>query len=70
IPRNAIIGSVKDPKVFVVEGDRSVLKPIRIGSADDKQVEVLDGLKEGELVVTSGQINLDNNSIISIVNKK
>jgi len=33
-------------------------------------VEVLDGLKEGELVVTSGQINLDNNSIISIVNKK
>lgn len=70
IPRNAIIGSVKEPKVFVIEGDRSVIKPIRIGSADDKQVEVLDGLKEGELVVTSGQINLDNNSIISIVNKK
>jgi RND family efflux transporter MFP subunit len=70
IPRHTIIGSVKDPQVYIVEGNRAFLRAIRIGSADDKQVEVLDGLKEGELIVTSGQINLDNNTIITIVNAK
>jgi len=69
IPRHAIVGSIKDPRVYVVEGDKAFLRDIRIGIATDKEVEVLDGLKVGEWVVTSGQINLDNNSTVSIVNK-
>ncbi len=70
IPRQSIIGSIKEPKVYVVEGNKAILKDIRIGSADDRQVEVLSGLREGELIVTSGQINLDNNSMVTIVNNK
>jgi membrane fusion protein, multidrug efflux system len=70
IPRHSIIGSIKEPRVYVVEGNKAVLRNIRIGSADDNQVEVLEGLKEGDLIVTSGQINLDNNSSVSIVNNK
>jgi multidrug efflux pump subunit AcrA (membrane-fusion protein) len=54
----------------VVENNRSILRDIRIGSANDHEVEVLDGLKEGELVVISGQINLDNNVSVRIVNNK
>jgi hypothetical protein len=30
---------------------------------------VLDGLKPGEVIVISGQINLDNNALVTIVNK-
>jgi len=70
IPRQSIIGSIKEPRVYVVEGNKAVIKDIRIGSADDQQVEVLAGLKEGELIVTSGQINLDQNSLVTIVNNK
>jgi membrane fusion protein, multidrug efflux system len=70
IPRHAIVGSIKTPRIYVVENDRAILKEIRIGSANDREVEVLDGLKEGELVVTSGQINLDNNSLVKIVENK
>ncbi len=69
IPRHAIVGSIKDPRVYIVEGDKAFLRDIRIGIATDKEVEVLEGLKAGEWVVTSGQINLDNNSTVSIVNK-
>jgi len=69
IPRHAIVGSIKDPRVYVVEGDKALLRDIRIGTATDQEVEILEGLKAGELVVTSGQINLDNNSTVSIVNK-
>jgi len=69
IPRHAIVGSIKEPRVYIVEGDKAILRDIRIGVATDQKVEVLEGLKVGEWVVTSGQINLDNNSIVSIVNK-
>ena len=70
IPRSSIVGSIKTPKVYVVEHNRSVLRAIRIGSANDHEVEVLAGLKEGEFVVTSGQINLDDNTPVRVVNNK
>jgi RND family efflux transporter MFP subunit len=70
IPRRSIIGSIKDPRVYVAENNIAVLKRIRIGAADDKQVEVLEGLKAGDLIVTAGQINLDDKSPITIVNNK
>ena len=70
IPRNSIVGSIKAPKVYVVENNRSILRDIRIGSANDHEVEVLEGLKAGEIVVTSGQINLDNKVTVRIVNNK
>ena len=70
IPRNSIVGSIKTPKVYVVENDKSILRDIRIGSANDHDVEVMDGLKEGDILVTSGQINLDNGVAVRIVNNK
>ncbi len=68
IPRHSIIGSIKEPKIYVIEGNKAQLRSIRIGSADDKQVEVLEGLKEGDRIVTSGQINLDDNTLVTIIN--
>jgi membrane fusion protein, multidrug efflux system len=70
IPRHSIVGSIREPRVYVVENNRAILKDIRIGSATDQDVEVLEGLKAGEVVVTSGQINLDNGTPVTIVNKK
>jgi len=70
IPRHSIIGSIKEPMVFIIEGNRASLRSIRIGSADDQQVEVVEGLKEGDRIVTSGQINLDDNALVTIVNKQ
>lgn len=68
IPRHSITGSIKTPHVYVVEGGKAILRAIRIGKATDIDVEVLDGLKPGDKVVTSGQINLDDNSPVAIVN--
>jgi RND family efflux transporter MFP subunit len=70
IPRQAIVGSIKDPRVYVADGDIARLREIRIGSATDREVEVLGGLAEGDRVIVSGQINLDDNAKISIVTNK
>lgn len=37
--------------VFVVEGDRVRVVPVKLGICDDKYWEVVDGLREGQLVV-------------------
>lgn len=70
IPRHAIVGSIKEPRVYVVDGDRAVLKEIRIGAANDKELEVTEGLLQGDQVITSGQINLADQARIRIVNNQ
>lgn len=67
IPRNALTGSIKEPKVFVVIGDSVQLREIGVGEADDNLVEVTRGLEPGELVVVSGQMNLENGSAVTVV---
>ena len=69
IPRNALTGSIKEPKVFVVRGDTAYLKAISLGEVDDNLVEVILGLSPGEQVVVSGQINLEDGSAVTRVNQ-
>lgn len=40
--------------VFVVEGDHVKMVPIKRGLSDDNYVEIIEGLKEGEEVVSGG----------------
>jgi membrane fusion protein, multidrug efflux system len=68
IPRNAVVGSIKEPRVFIVSGDSVLLQDILLGHADDNQVEVIDGLNKGDRVVVSGQINLEHGTHVTIVN--
>lgn len=67
IPRNAFVGGVAGNQVFVVKDSVVSLVKIVSGRILGDQVEVLDGLKEGEIVVTSGQINLTNGSKVSTI---
>lgn len=67
IPRNAFVGSVSSNQVFVVENEIAILKKITAGRVFGDKVEVLDGLKNNDVVVTSGQINLSDNTKVSIV---
>ena len=68
IPRKAIAGSIKSPEVFIVKGDSVVLQSVNAVSLDDKHVIVKQGLNAGDVIVTSGQINLVNGSKITLNN--
>ncbi|MGE5499004.1 MAG: efflux RND transporter periplasmic adaptor subunit [Syntrophothermus sp.] len=68
IPREALTGSIKDSKVYLVKNDIAVLQPVTIGRQSGQMLEVLDGLKEGDIVVTSGQYNLSNNIKVVKIN--
>jgi membrane fusion protein, multidrug efflux system len=69
IPREAIIGSTQDAKVFIQKADSTVtLRSIATGRILDSSVEVLQGLTPNEWVVTTGQINLEEGKRIIVKN--
>lgn len=62
IPRDAIIGSIKNPYVFIVENEVAVIKYIKVGNDVGNFIQVIDGLKEGDKVVVKGKINIVDGS--------
>jgi len=66
IPREALIRSGRMDRVVLSLGDggyKSVL--VKTGIESDTDVEILDGLQDGDLVVTSGQFLIDSESSLT-----
>ncbi|MFZ4590070.1 MAG: efflux RND transporter periplasmic adaptor subunit [Ignavibacteria bacterium] len=66
VPRTALIGSIKDAKVFVIENNFARLRKIVVGSVFGDRMEVIEGLNVGETVVTNGQVNLRDSVEVTI----
>jgi RND family efflux transporter MFP subunit len=67
IPRASLVGSVKDAKVYLVEGESVKLVPVIVGSEIGTNLEIVSGLSEGQNIVINGQLNLVDGSKIKIV---
>lgn len=70
VPRSALVGDDKDASVFVVESDVAKRRKIKLGYADGGQVEVVDGIAEGEQVVTLGQAALRDGAKVQVINSE
>lgn len=66
IPREALTQQGKSTAVYVVTQGVAKRRTIRTGAETGGMVTVVSGLKAGDQVVTSGQINLKDNSDVSI----
>ncbi len=67
IPRQALVGSMLDASVYLVEDNHAIRKSITAGNRVGNNVSVLAGLQEGQQVITSGQINLEDGDEIKVV---
>ena len=67
LPRTAILGSIKNAQVYVVENGISHLRKVVLGSEYGTSVEILGGLQEGETVVVSGQNTLVDNVKVTVI---
>jgi len=67
IPREAILETGSEMSVFVVEGKQAVRRPITTGYEQDRMIEVLKGLNQGDQVVIKGQQLIKDGSAIRIV---
>lgn len=69
VPRTAFVGSVSSNEVYVLNKSKNTaeIRKVVSGRILGENVEVLEGLKEGETVITSGQINLTEGTPVSII---
>lgn len=69
VPRTSFVGSVSSNQVFVLDksNNTSKIRNVVTGRILGDNVEILEGLKEGETVITSGQINLLDGTAVSVV---
>lgn len=51
VPRQALLQTTEGDFVYAVNGQRFVLTPVKLGGANEKQVEVTDGLYAGDKIV-------------------
>lgn len=66
IPRSAIIESLQNPQVYIVNNGHAKIQKIEIDGEFGNMIAVRKGLNANDIVVTSGQINLKNGTKISI----
>ena len=66
IPRKAIVGSLKNPQVYVVRNGKAMLVSCAIGLTEKDVIEVRSGLQIKDKIVVRGQINLKNNKNVKI----
>ena len=60
---------MQNPQVYVIAADNTVQKQeVKVGTIIEEKVEILSGLNAGDIVVTSGQINLSEGKAVKIIN--
>jgi RND family efflux transporter MFP subunit len=67
IPREAVVGSIKDAHVYVIENNVAKLRKIETGLESDRDIEVTSGLNVGEQLVVTGGNNLKDGIEVNIV---
>jgi RND family efflux transporter MFP subunit len=69
IPRKALVGSSKNPQVYVIKNGKSILTSFNAGTSDGEFIEVVDGLSKSDQIIIKGQVNLQNNSNVKTTSK-
>ena len=66
VPLDAILDFGSDPSVFVVTDGVARKRSVRMGEVKGSEVELIEGLEPGDLVVVSGQEYLKDQQPVTI----
>lgn len=66
IPTEAIVPILKGKKVFIVKNGKAQEAMVTTGVRTDKKIQVIDGLKPGDSLITSGIIAIKANTPVKI----
>jgi len=67
IPKAAVMSEDETQTVFVVRDSLAYKKIIKTGYVNGRNIEVLEGLEDGEVVVTTGQGSLKDSAKVNVV---
>lgn len=66
IPLSAVIQTGDTPNVWVITNETVTLRPIKVGAFGDNKVQVLEGLQDGDIIVTAGVQKLHDGQKVRI----
>ncbi len=66
VPRNAVIDLDGKRGVFIPEGAVARFRVVRTGLQDADRVEILDGIEEGQRIVTTGSLALRDGDRVTV----
>ena len=65
IPAPALVREGEETAVFVAKGEKAERRMVAIGLTDGMDVEIVSGVKEGEMVIVDGQAGLPDGAKIT-----
>ena len=65
VPEKSVVSLAGVNKVFVVDNGRAVERKVKLGTRDGGMIEVVEGVKSGERVITSNTDKLADGSAVS-----
>jgi len=68
IPRHTILEKERGRVVYVFDKGKVFQRDIQVGLSQQDQVQVLQGLKKGELIVVEGHNKLSDAEEVNVVN--
>lgn len=70
IPAPALVREGEETAVFVVAGDKAQRRPVEIGLSDGMHVEIVKGVKAGDMVIVDGQQGLPDGAEVTLETAK
>ena len=67
VPEQAIIPQGDQIFVYRIVDDKAVRTPVKLGLRSFGRVEIVSGLSEGELIITAGQLKVQDGNAVRIV---
>jgi hypothetical protein len=65
IPLAGLVREGEETAVFVAKGDKAQRRVVMIGLTNETDVEIVSGVKEGEMVIVDGQAGLPDGAMIT-----
>jgi HlyD family secretion protein len=67
VPKDAVLKEDGKEFVFTVEGNQAFRKPVVTGIEQERLIEIVEGVKDGDKIVVRGQESLKDRSTIRII---
>ena len=69
VPQSAVVTFEDSPAVWVVEEDTARRQKVKLGMINGERIQVTQGLQRGDVVITTGNHKLIENSVVKVVNQ-
>lgn len=67
IPKKSLILESETDRIFVFENGEALLRDVKVGFIDGNRIEILNGINDGDVVITVGQEGLRDGASVRII---